>query len=201
MSHGMSIHISISKCHKIEICFCLYFAGKKADLYDRVNPDWVPSVNMTSRSLDKGLMSPRYQRRKQRTERKKDYAAAESLLLLQESDEETTGATATGTETQTELTEQLISSMTSELQKLRSDNMQLSQQVEESSHKYDKVAFEGRDEKVLYYTGLPTFKILLTLFVYLEPFLPIKKSLNKISNDYFDTHEIEIEYGGIFFII
>ncbi|KAK6181845.1 hypothetical protein SNE40_009625 [Patella caerulea] len=41
------------------------------------------------------------------------------------------------------------------------------------------MAFEGQDKKVLYFTGLPTFKVLLSLFVYLEHFLPVKKSLTK----------------------
>ena len=50
----------------------------------------------------------------------------------------------------------------SELQKLRTENVDLKQQL--SHMKVTKESFEGNDKKVQYMTGLPSFMTLLTLF-------------------------------------
>lgn len=84
-----------------------------------------------------------------------------------------------GIETQTDITGELIVSMTSELQNLRTENIHLSSKVENMCEKYDQIDFEGKDEKVLYFTGLQTYQILFTLYTFLEPCLPVKKSMNK----------------------
>jgi hypothetical protein len=47
------------------------------------------------------------------------------------------------------------------------------------SQKYEQEAFTGKNDKVLYYTGLPTFEILKSLFSYLESYIPVKKSIRK----------------------
>lgn len=167
------------------------FAGKKVELFEKDNPDWVPSVDMISKTkkvqeeLSYNLMSPefsRFKRRQQRGERKKDCEAAKSLLLLQEEQVEVYDheePAETGTVTQTDLTGELIQSMTIELQNLRTKSIELAFELKNKSNTYDKSDFESKDEKVLYYTGLPTYKILLTLFSYLEAFLIPKKSMNK----------------------
>ncbi|CAC5396061.1 unnamed protein product [Mytilus coruscus] len=69
--------------------------------------------------------------------------------------------------------------MTSELQTLRSENIKLKFEVEISAHKYSQSSFEGKKDKVLYYTGLPSFQLLITLFTYLETYIPVKKSMGK----------------------
>ena len=45
--------------------------------------------------------------------------------------------------------------------------------------KFDKSEFENNDDKVKYFTGLPSYSILLSLFAYLELYIPAKPLLNK----------------------
>jgi hypothetical protein len=92
----------------------------------------------------------------------------------EESDDET------GTEIQTQVTGDLIDSMTCELQKLRTENIDLNAQIQRVSQKYEQEAFTGKNDKVLYYTVLPTFEILKSLFSYLESYIPVKKSTRVI---------------------
>ncbi|XP_076034153.1 uncharacterized protein LOC143020979 [Oratosquilla oratoria] len=154
----------------IRICSAHFISGKKAELYQRDSPDWVPSVNMLGSKAKPPVASPeilRFKRREDRIQKKKDYAAAESLLLLNK-DKDTT-----------DLTEDVMSSMIEELHNLRTENIELRVKVEARSQKYDVDEFKDKDEKVLYNTGFPTFQILWTVFVYLEPFLPVKKTMSK----------------------
>ena len=96
-----------------------------------------------------------------------------AVIHSEESDDET------GTEIQTQVTGDLIDSMTCELQKLRTENIDLNAQIQRVSQKYEQEAFTGKNDKVLYYTGLPTFEILKSLFSYLESYIPVKKSIRK----------------------
>lgn len=57
--------------------------------------------------------------------------------------------------------------MTCELQKQRTENIDLNAQIQRVSQKYVQEAFTGKYDKVLYYIGLPTFEILMSLFSYL----------------------------------
>lgn len=70
--------------------------------------------------------------------------------------------------------------MTCELQKLRTENIDLNAQIQRVSQKYVQEAFTGKYDKVLYYIGLPTFEILMSLFSYLESYIPVKKSTSKL---------------------
>ena len=45
--------------------------------------------------------------------------------------------------------------------------------------KWDQESFKDNDEKVLLFTGLPNWQILMILFGLLSPFLPEKNSMNK----------------------
>ena len=84
-----------------------------------------------------------------------------------------------GTCTQTDVDLPLFEAMQAELQTLRTENVDLKEQVSLISEKYKVTDFEGKDEKTKYYTGLPTFALLWTLFTYLEPHLPVKKTMDK----------------------
>lgn len=77
------------------------------------------------------------------------------------------------------MTGDAIEAMTTELQSLRTENIQLSSDVAHVSSSYDQSSFVDKDEKVLFFTGLPTYQILLVLFTFLSPHLPVRKSLDK----------------------
>lgn len=70
------------------------------------------------------------------------------------SDDVTDNVCSTGS--QTEMTGDLIDSMTCELQNLQTENIHLRSDVEHLSSSYDQSAFVGKDEKVLFFTGLST---------------------------------------------
>lgn len=167
-------------CCNVE--FILSFAGKKSELYDKTSPDWVPSVNMLPVEMQyqnsEKPPSSRYERQKSRTEKKKMTDAATSLLELGEGVECYTLNIESGTETQTEVTSELLDAMTHELQQLRTENISLASENKTSS-KYDRSYFEGKDDRVRYFTGLSSFKYLLILFMFLEAYIPTKKSMDK----------------------
>lgn len=68
--------------------YIVIFLGEKADLYDKTNPDWAPSLKMRpvekETSANFSVMN-RYERSKQRDERKIQLQTAEALLTLQTS--------------------------------------------------------------------------------------------------------------------
>ncbi|KAK0130779.1 hypothetical protein N1851_034553 [Merluccius polli] len=178
----------------VQICSAHFLSGKKSDLYQKDDPDWVPSVGMTGqqRSPEKAGTSSRYSRRGNRTQQRlREAAAADAAVgagvAAETDDPETDDPTTSGyissnlcsTETQSELTGDLIEAMTSELQNLRTENIQLRSDVAHLSTTYDQSAFVDKDEKVLFFTGLPTYQILLVLFTFLSPHFPVKKSLDK----------------------
>lgn len=57
-----------------------------------------------------------------------------------------------------------------ELNRLTVENLDLKEKLKENDITPD--FFEGNDERVKYYTGLPSFLTLMTIFNVLEPFLP-----------------------------
>ncbi|XP_067226618.1 uncharacterized protein [Chanodichthys erythropterus] len=170
----------------IRVCSNHFLSGKRSDLYKKDDPDWVPSVNMRGKQEPqppKDSLTSRYTRRVNRAQQKLKDAAAHSLLLMDTPDDDSATSDYVGDNicsvgTQTEMSGDFIDSMTSELQNLRTENIQLRSCVENVSSSYDQSAFEGKDEKVLFFTGLPTYQILLALFTYISPHLPVKKSLN-----------------------
>ncbi|KAK0153000.1 hypothetical protein N1851_005335 [Merluccius polli] len=158
--------------------------------YQKDDPDWVPSVGMTGqqRSPEKAGTSSRYSRRGNRTQqrlREGADGAAAAGADAETDDTETDDPTTSGyirsnlcsTETQSELTGDLIEAMNSELQNLRTENIQLRSDVAHLSTTYDQSAFVDEDEKVLFFTGIPTYQNLV-LFTFLSPHLPVK-SLDK----------------------
>ena len=71
------------------ICYCTYLfvhLGKIAYLHDKTNPSWVPTLNLgyDKRGTSKGAEG-RFERLKQREDKKKSHDAAASLLMLQDS--------------------------------------------------------------------------------------------------------------------
>ncbi|XP_030196333.1 uncharacterized protein LOC115531298 isoform X4 [Gadus morhua] len=103
----------------VRICSAHFLSGKRSDLYQKDDPDWVPSVGMTGqqRSPEKAGTSSRYSRRGNRTQQRLREAAADAAagagVAAETDDSETDDPTTSGyissnlcsTETQSELTE------------------------------------------------------------------------------------------------
>ena len=161
----------------------------RSELYQKDNPDWVPTVNMGTKLtlMSPELMNGRYKRRKGRN---MNTDAARTLLMFQEQCDSDTMevveglstqnefADETGTCVQTDIDCSLFSAMESELQDLKTDNLNLKAKLMTSSS-FSLNAFEGNDENVKFFTELTCFDILFTHFAYLEPHLPTKHSIGK----------------------
>ena len=71
-----------------------------------------------------------------------------------------------------------VQQLKKELLKTRSEldvvKAELARTAEElRTSRYDEVGFKENNDKVLYYTGLPTWEILLVLFTFLQKHLPV----------------------------
>ena len=163
----------------------LKFQKTRSELYQKDNPDWVPTVNMGTKLtlMSPELMNGLYKRRNMKTD------AARSKVFQEQCDSDTMEvaeglstqnefADETGMCVQTDIDCSLFSAMESELQDLRTDNLNLKAKLMTSSS-FSLNAFEGIDEKVKFFTGLTCFEILFTLFAYLELHLPTKHSIGK----------------------
>ena len=77
--------------------------------------------------------------------------------------------------TQTDIDSTLMEGINNELTDLRAENIDLKQQAAVSELTLNNL--EGKDDKVKYLKGLSSFVVLSTLFSYILPFLPKKKSM------------------------
>ena len=71
---------------------------------------------------------------------------------------------------QTDMSMKTFSALQEEVVQLQVKNHE--QQEEMKQSKMSEEAFKNDDEKVKYYTGLPTFAVLMTLFQFTQPFIP-----------------------------
>ena len=117
-----------------------------------------------------------------KVQRQKKSTAAAALMELSQIDS-TTGCSYdkceesdTGVPCQTDIDQPLYLAMNVELQSLRTENIDLKEQLLtlSNSHKYEEYC--QNDDKVKCFTGLPTFAVLLALFHHLEPSLPKKQT-------------------------
>jgi hypothetical protein len=152
--------------------FIYQFPGKKAEVYDRTNPDWVPSIGLGGHRVTETPETPqlqRYNRAKGRTHRK---LVLTPITEVQEPLSELASVTETckslEMSTQTEETSAYISGMENEIHLLRQENRLLRlSTVDRFSEEY----FEDDDEKVNNMTGISTFATLMLLFQYVEPYM------------------------------
>ena len=77
--------------------------------------------------------------------------------------------------TQTDIDSTLMGGINNELKDLRAEHIDLKQQAAVSELTLNNL--EGKDDIVNYLTGLSSFVVLSTLFSYILPFLPKKKSM------------------------
>ncbi|KAK0155423.1 hypothetical protein N1851_002225 [Merluccius polli] len=161
----------------------LWLAKLNQDLHSK-NLDNVRICSAFLVSWDIITLQPSWNRTQQRLREGADGAAAAGADA-ETDDPETDDPTTSGyirsnlcsTETKSELTGDLIEAMNSELQNLRTENIQLRSDVAHLSTTYDQSAFVDEDEMVLFFTGIPTYQNLV-LFTFLSPHLPVK-SLDK----------------------
>ncbi|XP_013406439.1 uncharacterized protein LOC106170924 [Lingula anatina] len=165
--------IKESSYEHIRVCSD-HFVGKPAALYDKLNPDWAPTVKMGRPSDTENQQATphsRYSRSVQRSTKMKQHEAATALLDLQKSGEvaatfEMTTNVETGTASQTTVDMKLYTAMEEEIMRLQSENAELKKACK--AKQFDIDFFENDDEKVRYYTGLPNYPVLKSLYDYIE---------------------------------
>lgn len=161
----------------------LFILGKKSSLYQKDSPDWVPTKHMSSQArLRVDVQSPatndRYQRKVQR-HKKTEAAAALMELSFPELSNLPYMEPETGISCQTDIDQPLYMAMEEDLQNLRTENIELQEEVLIRSNVHSMEVFKDNDERVKYYTGLPTFSVMMALFNLVEKALPKKQSVDK----------------------
>ena len=126
----------------------IIFLEKKANLYDKDDPNWVPSVNLRANCTAK-VIDGRYRRRCNREKRRMEAAQSKEsevpVVVQSESDESETSVSIA---TQTDLDGTLLSSIQKELQELTNQVASLNNEIQHK--KFDKSEFENNDDKLNY---------------------------------------------------
>lgn len=137
------------------------------------DPDWAPSLHMGHDKV-KPTDAKRSDRAKQREMAKQQQQINTDVTEPEPSEDVVAVGEAC---TQTELTGSDIDSMQDELNALYEEKRNLKQKLKDNEM-FTSESFESDDEKVRFYTGLPSFASLLALFTYLSPHLPQAKLLS-----------------------
>ena len=172
----MHKRVKLSSCPHSS--FLISFSGKPSTIYDKNNPDWAPSQNLGYDFRGVSVTSrARYERTQGRSEKRRRSECASALLDLschQPSDEiedvdEDLSLIEDSTvkDCQTDITGDYITG-------LEKENTSLKEKLKMSSLNED--SFKGDNEKVLFYTGLPKWSLLLCLFDFLKNSSPELKS-------------------------
>ncbi|XP_046856171.1 uncharacterized protein LOC124449281 [Xenia sp. Carnegie-2017] len=164
--------IDDSKCTYLRVCSLHFATGKPSALTDQTNPDWAPSQNLGHTYVEK-VDVDRYARISERNEKRKRSESIETVLsavtqstLTNHLVDEEHGATSASLSesesnnkySQTELSLDKITAMKSEINRLTQENLELKNKISDVT--LDEKSFLNDDEKVLFYTGLPNWKIL-----------------------------------------
>ncbi|XP_033760676.1 uncharacterized protein LOC117342590 [Pecten maximus] len=175
----------------LRVCSEHFVSGKPSSLYPENSADWAPSLKL-GHHKQTTVINPtpeRESRLKGRVEKRRNVEAAQSLVALFNSKEVTTDHELDESEEahpdvqmdtnrigdeaefdksmQTEISSGNINAMESELNRLLVENIGLKEQLAASSITED--TFKADDEKVKFFTGLPSFAVLMTLFWFVEP--------------------------------
>uniref|UniRef100_A0A668AX52 Zgc:113019 n=1 Tax=Myripristis murdjan TaxID=586833 RepID=A0A668AX52_9TELE len=161
----------------LKVCSRHFHSGKPAYEMNEAHPDWAPTLHLghsevtaTATALD------RHARRQQRQHRKK--SKGDGVREAAEEDEH-------GDETETDEPAtkrlraecQFCEQSSAEITRLLQENRELRSEL--NKLKMDEEFFKDNTEKVRYYTGLPCFAILFSMFTAVQPLLPVAKKLTQ----------------------
>ena len=161
-------------------------------MYDYTNPDWVPSLKLGYGSSTSEVLvaaaDDRYRRQCVRSKRKEFHADVNPAIKARLhklkdpcSCSVQTTPTTVDASVQSEVaviesanqTDLSLTDLSRQEEQICQLQAEISQQKDEiNSLKLSEESFRNEDDKVKYYTGLPSFAVLLTLFQFLQPFLP-----------------------------
>ena len=166
----------------VRVCSDYFVNGMPSALYDLNNPDWAPSLKLGYELKVTG--KDRYERMTARTARKRHSG---QIDICSSPELESNHKPETGTASQTNLTsmditeaEQTLKSLRKEIDKVTmekekevkyqsSEVKKLKEENEELS--LNEAVFKEKDEKVMYFTGLPSWQVLYTLLQFIRSHL------------------------------
>ena len=170
-----------SKIENGRICSRHFISGKPAELYDSLNPDWLPTLHLGHTKIKPSASADdRYQRTLRKRQRVASDITDDDLEAPQDHDKKT------DVSCQTEKCEDTISQLRTELQlsqeKIASLESALSLYLPQSIP-FGKDAMEAASETViLHYTGLPNFKLLYTVFEFVDSQASLPASRSKLTH-------------------
>ena len=175
-------------------------------MYNEVDVDWAPTLALGHRKKFSLETPERGARRKELQANKDRVEAASSLLTLfsnstsnEPEDEDQLPKhlpepePALGKAVQTDLRKNILSSMKSELNRLTVETVNMKNTLE--SAKICVNMFEGNDEKVRLYTGLPSYSILMVVYSFIEAFLSQTHSSSLTSANDVSAYEVKTEFA------
>ena len=179
--------ISPEQYYNVRVCSDHFISGVPAKLYNADSPDWTPSLNLGYKEIDKRSLektTERYERAAKRRRLRMDAMIVESFDLgcNEQIDElypeETDESVVTHSSVQTEISFDLVEEHFDSIKKLKSENEQLKKENEAMKQTISKLhwkeeSFKDNDKKVVFYTGLCTWGLLMTLFTYIKPHLHV----------------------------
>ncbi|XP_033731779.1 uncharacterized protein LOC117321475 [Pecten maximus] len=179
---------------------------KPAKSFDKLNPDWVPSLKLTGKEQTSSVTSSsskRFHRTNQRQNKRQQLIAARALIDLSvsastctiEEDEQTSsegnlkkvqflklGIVRSETQGSEELKsrqrEELLRNYMAECQERTTENVSLKQQLLDGLA-FSEDALRGNDKKISFLTGLPGFLTLMTVFDFIKDDIPESWKLRK----------------------
>ena len=149
------------------VCSDHFIGGAPCDIYDTTNHDWAPSQRL-GYTRTAAVDVSRYDRRASRSRKRQHIEAAticdssDAVTNETVTDDDDDDGNATSRSVQTTLTSSKILVMENGLREMEKEIREF------SGATLTYKSFETNDAKVRYYTGLPSWHILLALHVYVE---------------------------------
>ncbi|XP_016100839.1 uncharacterized protein [Sinocyclocheilus grahami] len=187
----------------LKVCSKHFHSSKPAYEMDESHPDWAPTLHLGHSEVT-ATVSDRHARRQHRHNLRESEGGGQTEQnnmnederdgVQEDAEEEGYGdqaeAGAAEEEEYREQTEtdkpaakrlraecQFCEQSSAELSRLLQENRELRSEL--NKFKMDEEFFKDNTEKVRYYTGLPCFAIVMSMFTTVKPFLPVAKKLSQ----------------------
>ena len=155
--------------------------GKPSSIFDKNNPDWAPSQNL-GHDYQKvtATSQERYNRTQERNEKRRRSGSAFAFLELSKpsttEDQANTYIDESNCKAcQTDITAEYFTETLENDERLEKENASLKEKLKLNS--LCKESFEEDNEKVLFYTGLPNWMVLLCVFNFVKDLLQSSKGV------------------------
>lgn len=159
---------------KYKVCSRNFLSGRPASLFDDCNPDWLPSQHLGYPS--KTVKKQRYNRRKARSQQLDRNGAVSPVASVSSPDEPLDGEQAEGVQINVDAACQ-TDLLGTDIDNLRSQILQTQHQLTEKEKALEQLTFteeslEVGSNRVAFYSGLPSFFMLTSVFHLLKDHVP-----------------------------